>query len=377
MKVIAEGIAYSGQEHPDRQSCTFPGICVLPSGRWICTFRAAPAKAATDTQRALVMTSDDQGISWSDPADPFEPMTVEGKPGVIRGAFMTAMAGKEVLATLFWQDCSDPNLPLYNDKTGGVLDLRIFAARSQDDGLSWSRPERVDASPFVDGPLSVTGPILRLANDDLACQFETNKTYYDTSPWYQSAVFMFSTDGGRTWSNFAVTASDPEGRLFYWDQRSRVMSDGRILNLLWTYNGEQGEYLNIHAGESLDNGRTWSPVWDTGVSGQPAAAVDLGDKGVGMAYVDRTEAPAIKMRTSCDRGRTWRAHTEIVLYRLEAEKQSWCGDTMNEAWAEMGTWSVGLPATELSADGDVLCFYYAGPGRDRTDIRWARVSVEN
>ena len=48
---------------------------------------------------------------------------------------------------------------------------------------------------------------------------------------------------------------------------------------------------------------------------------------------------------------------------------------MQDAWTEMGAFSVGLPATARLAEGDVLVVYYAGPETDLTDVRWARVQI--
>ncbi len=48
---------------------------------------------------------------------------------------------------------------------------------------------------------------------------------------------------------------------------------------------------------------------------------------------------------------------------------------MQDAWAEMGAYSLGLPTTALLPDGDVLVVFYAGPNSDQTDIRWVRVRL--
>ena len=46
---------------------------------------------------------------------------------------------------------------------------------------------------------------------------------------------------------------------------------------------------------------------------------------------------------------------------------------MQDAWEEMGKYSVGLPATALTPDGDLLVFYYAGQKTDDTNIEYARI----
>ena len=372
MKIVDRGIVFAGQKGANNQSSAFPGICVLPSGRWVCAFRAAPSKAATTGQHVLVTWSDDEGQSWCKPVIPFVPLPVEGKPGLFRGAYLTALCEHRVLATLYWVDHSDPSLPFFNDKTEGLLDSRIFFAASDDDGANWSDPRLMDTMPF-DVPTPPTGPVLLLPNGDWACQFELNKPYYDTQVWRHSSVMMFSKDGGKSWSEHVITSNDPENRIFYWDQEPGILTDGRIVDLFWTYNNQTGIYLNIHARESLDNGRTWSAMWDTGVPGQPAPPVSLSDGRVAMVYVDRIGPPTIKMRISSDNGRTWPHETETIIYQVEVGAQTWEKKSMQDAWAEMGKFSVGLPATALLQDGDILVVCYAGPEADQTDIQWVRV----
>jgi len=49
---------------------------------------------------------------------------------------------------------------------------------------------------------------------------------------------------------------------------------------------------------------------------------------------------------------------------------------MQDAWAEMAKFSIGLPSTAFLQNGDILVVYYAGPETDQTDIHWARVRYE-
>ena len=372
--IIGSGTVFAGEKNTDHQSCAFPGICVLPNGRWICSCRAAPAKKGTAGQHVLLSWSDENGQSWCKPFNPFIPPDVAGKPGLFRGAHLTAMGEHRVLAILCRVDHSDPSLSFFNEETEGLLDTRIFFAKSEDDGETWSEPEIMDTSPFH-LPTPITGPVLRLSNGDLACQFELNKHYYDPSVWEHSSVLMFSKDEGKTWENHVITSNDPENRIFYWDQRPGVLADGRIMDLFWTYDSEDAVYLNIHARESLDNGYTWSEIWDTGVPGQPAPPVSLLDGRIAMVYVDRTGPPVIKMRISSDCGITWPDNTEIVLHQSGPGSQTWKKKSMQDTWAEMGKFSVGLPTTALLENGDVLVVYYSGLHTDQTDVRWVRIST--
>jgi hypothetical protein len=143
--------------------------------------------------------------------------------------------------------------------------------------------------------------------------------------------------------------------------------------VFWTFDRDQSAYRNIHARQSVDHGRTWSELWDTGVPGQPAPLIPLPADRLGMVYVDRTASPLLKMRVSADGGRTWPDDSEIVIARSSQERQTREKRNMQDAWAEMADFSIGLPATAIAQNGDVLVVYYAGSSTDRTDVKWARI----
>lgn len=372
MKIVDRGVVAASEAGTARQSLAFPVVAVLPTGRWICGLRGAPTKSADAGQSALLTWSDDEGKTWSPMIEPFTPPTLDGKPGIFRAAYPTSLGGNRVVAIVMWVDHSDPSLPLFNPQTEGILDCKLFLAYSEDGGETWSEPELMETAPFH-VPLAVTGPFLILSNGDWVCQFELNKTYYSTEVWRHSSVLMFSTDQGKSWTEHTIASNDPTNRMFYWDQRPGVLSDGTILDTFWSYDNVDAKYLNIHARESKDNGRTFGPMFDTGLPDQPAPPVSLPDGGIALVYVDRTSTPVIKVRTSHDGGRSWPDSTELVLQEANTPSQTWDKGKMEDAWAEMGKFSLGLPATALLPDGDVLTVFYSGPQTDHTSILWVRL----
>ncbi len=167
----------------------------------------------------------------------------------------------------------------------------------------------------------------------------------------------------------------PDARIFYWDQRPAVLADGRVLDLFWTFDRESARYLNIHGRASGDHGRTWGELYDTGVPGQPAPPVGLADGRIVMVYVDRTVGAQIKARVSHDGGVTWPQEGEIVLAGDDFVQQTADKDSMQDAWTEMGKFSLGLPATAALGEDRFLVVYYAGPETDLTHIEWALVQA--
>jgi len=370
--VADRGIVFMGRAGTDSQSCAFPALCVTPGGRWVCAFRAAPMKSPLEGQHVLLTWSDDEGRSWREPFAPFAPPEVDGKAGLFRTACLTPLGGHRLLAVVCWVDNSEPGLPFFNEETEGLLDTRIFLSWSDDDGESWSEPRLVDTSPYR-VPTAITGPVLRFSDGELALQFELNKHYNDLSDWHHASVLMFSRDGGNTWPRHTLASSDPQNKVFYWDQRPSL-ANGSILDVFWTFDREKSAYLNMHARESADRGVTWSKMWDTGIPGQPSAPQLLPDGRVALCYVDRTGATIIKMRVSDDGGKSWPASTELTVFGSDSGSQTEAKKSMQDAWSEMGKFSIGLPATALLPGGDVLVVYYAGPETDVTGIHWARTT---
>jgi hypothetical protein len=372
MRIIDQGIAVKAEEGTDHASSCFPGIAVLPGGRWLCGYRAAPKKGEDEGQHAMLTWADDEGKSWREPFGPFTPPDIDGKPGLFRAANVTALGGARVLCTLYWVDHSNPARPFFNEETEGLLDSHLFFSFSEDSGETWSSPRLLDTAPY-NVPTPTTGPTLVLPNGEWALQFETNKHYYDITPWQHASVLMFTRDEGRTFPEYTVTASDPTRRCFWWDQRPGVLADGSLLDLFWTYDNVDAVYLNIQARASQDNGRTWTELWDTGVPGQPAPPVSLPDGSIGMVYMDREGAPTVKLRRSSDGGQTWPEATDLILFQPPTPTQTVTKGSMQDAWTEMGKFSTGLPATALLPNGDLLVVFYSGPHKDLTDIRWVRV----
>ena len=370
MRLVNMGKITNFEEGSRQSSCSFPGVCVFPGGRLAASFKGSPEKGPLAGQHVYLCYSGDMGETWSAPAAPFpEGFEYNGRRGSFRALYLTHLGGERAIA-LMNVVYEEGDLPFFNTETEGLLDTDIFFAHSEDCGRTFGAPVRLD--PPFDQPVPLTGPARRLPDGRLVCQFELNKRYYDPEPWVHSSAVTFSNDDGHSWGGASIITKDPN--IYYWDQRLAAMNDGRLLDFFWTFDRERAEYLNIFACDSVDGGKAWSPLWDTGLVGQPGDPADIGDGRVAAIHIDRTSAPRIVVRLSADGGQTFLPEG-LTIYDSGLRKQEYAKSGMNDAWEEMGAFSVGHPNLVKLPSGDLYAFFYAGPRTDRTDIHWARIAV--
>ena len=373
MAIIDRGTVFSGLDGTDRQCATGPIIVVMPDGRWLCSFRTTHKKGEGDGLVSLTW-SDDEGRSWSEPTRPLVAPQVDGRRGDFRAIKMTLLEDGNLLAAIKWVDRSDPERKLFSSTDSGVQGGRFFLSHSSDSGATWSEPRQLPPFEFDESVTGPTAPLSRLANGDLAFPIELSKPQGDDSPSRHFAAIMYSPDEGRTWPEHAIVAHDPSHRIFYWDHRPVVLSNGNLLDLFWTFDTREGVYLNMHASRSADHGRTWSPIWDTGLPGQAGPPQCLRDGRIALVYVDHTDAPTIVLRVSEDDGASWPQETERTLHSSAKPSSPSARRELKEAWSEMGEFAVGLPTMAETAAGDIVAVYYAGPEADRTGIEWVRIA---
>jgi hypothetical protein len=372
-KLVANGLIYGGRS-PERQSSCFPRLCVS-GNRWICAFRAGFTKEQSRGQEVLITWSDDEGQHWTAPIAPFKPHLDGGKLGVFREAGISVGLDGELIVSLWWIDYSNPELPLFNWKTEGLLESKLFLSKSYDLGESWSTPVRVPTSPFHKST-AIDSHII-LAGGKIAYPFEQYKNYDEEGDWTHYSALMISEDKGQTWQRSIVTAHDPEARLFYWDQRPCELANGEIYVTFDTFEKGTNRHLNIHARRSSNQLENWSELFDTVVPGQPGYPLELADGTISLVYNDRGENPGIKLRFSRDGGKTYPEETTFLVYSPQSpthnlSKKLNLQDVMEEVNLKF---VFGYPCQRLLPNGDILITYYAGYTADTTQIWWSRISL--
>lgn len=370
MQIETSGYLTQAEPETSRAVFTFPALLQLSSGELLATMRVGRNKEGDDEYIELIRSSD-SGQSWGAPETPFGAVRVNGHSGSLKLCYLTEIEPGRILAAAMWVDRdAHPGKPLFNPVTEGCLPMAILLSESGDAGRSWS-DWRVVPLPEDLGPPSLTSPILKLGDGRLAMSIETNKTYFDTSPWKQKAVFFWSEDKGATWSGPEPVAEDPESRIFNWDLRCGVAPDGRMASFAWTYDSAKGAYLDIHRRVSADNGLNWSAPEPLGFADQAGRPAMLGDGRVVLPWVDRFGSGSVRARSAASVEAAFAPETETVLYEHSRQEPDGQGDT-GALLADMEIWSYGLPYAEALGDGTVLIAWYAGDSA-AMHIQWARI----
>ena len=351
MEVIYSSIVFTGLSSAKTNIISFCSLIRLRNGTLLATARMGSSKDSADGNIGI-WNSTDGGLSWRGPLTPFS-TTFEGKKGCLRAGFITELPDQKLLITMAWVDRSVPDRLLYNAKTGGLCEMFPVFAESFDKGVTWSVPRRVDIRP-VTLPAALTGPTLVLNDGSLACQFEVQKSWEDTSQIFNISTLKISHDNGKSWTEHVEVAGRPIEDKVCWDQRIAQLGNGNLINLFWAYNTAQNKDLNIHISFSNDDGRTWSKPRDTGIKGQIAFPVVISDNHIIMLYVRRDEERRIMAISSYDDGQSWDDSSELCIYEHP------CCAESNNLFEAMNQWSYGHPYGVKMGHNEISAVYYAG-----------------
>jgi hypothetical protein len=370
MKLVHRSLICVGREGTNAASCCFPALSRMSNGTYVATWRAGSRKDSSDGCLMLSRSNDD-GRSWSTPTTlPLGPFA--GLPGEPHYGPLSVLGPNHLLAAVMWVDRSDPKLPLFHPRTEGLLPVRTLFCESRDGGETWNDYREMDLAPYH-SPMPITGPVLRLTDGRLACQFEVNKNYEDPRPWRHAAAWKISSDGGYTWPECVVIAHDPSSQLMYWDARYALGANGFCLAAFWTYDRRRQQDVNVHLSSSTDGGRTWSAPQDTGIRGQVCHPLLLDDGRLLLIYVDRYSTRSIRAVLSDDLGGTF--HSDTVVYQhpiLNGEHTRSANSA--DYLQEMDIWTFGRVDARAEPDGTVSIVFYAGDSK-ATNIHWTQLAV--
>ena len=371
MKIEDRGIVYDAvRQTPAARVASFTGLFISRDGTVFCSFQCGSKKHAVDST-VRVFCSRDQGRSWSDTGSRFQ-TSFQGVAGSLAAGEIEEVAPGRLIIISTWFDRHEPERPVFDPVTEGLLRTKQLVAFSEDAGKSWTPWRELPIGKLTG--CAGTGPLLRWSDGALAYPFESYKEYDDTRPGAHGAWFMTSRDGGLTFGAPVLVAQDPRGRVYYWDQRLCVGQEpGEYFGLFWTHDLEHKKDLTVHGKYHRPDAP--GAVRPTEIPGQITAPLLLDDGRLFACAIARNTPGTVTLWQSDDKGKTWPrrlliyTHDEKALLSQGAENIDFV-----QYWEDMGKWSFGHPAVRLIGKNQLLIVYYAGVP-NCLSIHWARVDI--
>ena len=303
--------------------------------------------------------SNDGGKTWSEPVSIFD--SSEYNYPVSDCAKPTRLPDGSLIAFGYAYDRRNPDYPLGNPETGGLLDDFIFYVTSTDNGKTWSKPTAVDCSwgPHVEA----SAPITVLQSGAWVSPITGFPKWDGTMTGPMCGRLMRSDDNGKTWNDDAVCMQFDEPVTCY-EQRVCELASGTLINIGWNENTQTGERMYNHYTASFDGGRTWTAPESTGVMGQASSVCAIGgEKLLALHAVRRdTDRPGIYAYIVDFSEHMWNVVESTVVW--EPAMPMIKDAKMAEIFSFL---KFGQPGAILLSDGDVMMSHWcAEEGRYRT-----------
>ncbi|HHX38814.1 MAG TPA: exo-alpha-sialidase [Armatimonadetes bacterium] len=365
MELKETGIVYRNPKpHVWSRQAYFPSVVNLGGGELLCSMVIGQAFESPDC-RVYLARSRDEGRTWS-----FEGRMLpeeEGDP-YSEACRLTAVADGSVVALLFRYDRHRLEDGLANPETLGFVETRLAVCRSADGGRTWGAPEPIEP-PLIGPEFELCCPIVELsAGDTWLLPTSTWRAWDGSDPTGMKAVAFLSRDGGRTWPDYAVVMDGARDGIIYWEQKIVELAPGRLLAVAWTYDERAGKDLPNAYAISEDGGRTFSLPRSTGLAGQTAALLALGDERV-LCVFRRTDLPGLWAAEVSLAGGEWETER---LFPLWGAPSVFTGGHRADMVSQFNVLRFGAPSVMPVRDGGAYVTFWCVE-ECVANIRWIRL----
>jgi hypothetical protein len=370
LTIVDSGMIYRNPDPGHRHvSALFPHPLELPGGELICAYNRGSALYAADLTFFLAR-SPDGGRTWPDHSLIYDRASDE-RPYSYHDPFLSRMRDGALLIGAFRSDRSDPEQPMFNERTGGLRLVETIVLRSADDGRTWSTPEVVALPTGI--VATPAAAILELDEGRWFWPFDQWKAFDEEGPYQPRTLGFFSSDQGHVWGDVLAYA-DGAAEKGFWHGKPIALEDGRLLTLYWAADIRSGANLANHICVGDANARSWSDPTPTNLPGQTNAVVNLGCGRLCAVYTWREAAqPGIMAALSEDGGRTWDLDNQARLW--DASGRDRLGVESRDAYPRShDTIAFGAPAAVRLADGDVYAAWWCMEAAI-VHTRWARLKL--
>jgi sialidase-1 len=340
----------------------FPAVVQLPSGELLATHMIAEAFEAPNGT-TWISRSRDRGRTWHLAARPLYDKSCVGfettdalKATVLRDGSLVAIGYR------FHRH--DLESPIAIPETGGILPGDDIVAFSSDGGHTWSTPEIIARGrPEL---LEISGPCIELRSGELLAVAAMYPLPDGSTPSGCLGIVLRSSDRGRTWPHQDVFYRHPSLAITPYEPRVVEMPDGRLVAMVWAYDGARGEHYNNQVVASHDGGDTWSAPGDTGHPGQASSLTPFGGNLLLTIHAQRGADPGIWVRLIDFEGDRWTMLAESAIYGSAFGPQTVAGQKSAEMFRSL---RFGQPSLLVLGGGEVLATHWCvedGQGKIRS-----------
>lgn len=296
---------------------TFPTLEKLSDGSYLVCALEGTEKSGPDG-RIKAYRSTDGGCTWTEASSPASADESDSGYGYMM-CHVKEIGPRHVLAAYARVRRVVPGEPLFHPETNGIQFSEVRLVRSEDNGRTWGAPYTLD---YRLPDMIIPGKLIALPDGALGMTCEVWHEWDKGFREGPSSRLILSHDQGHTWPEAAMMAKDPNGASIFGDPRLTVNEYGKWIALFWRYSLLSGEDMPVHRAESGDEGRTWSEPHDTGLRGQIASPLSLGEGRMLCVFQERFGSPGLKAMFSRDEGMTWEADSVTTLWGSAADTEN-------------------------------------------------------
>lgn len=371
LNMVASGPIYRNPDPGHRYiAAFFPNPLELPGGELLCAYNRSTGLYAIDMDFYLARSSNG-GATWQD-AGKILQRSEQDNHWSYHGPFLSRMRDGTLLIGAFRADRSDPEKPMFNERTGGLLANQPILLRSTNNGLSWGAPEPVELPAGI--VATPAHAVIELADGSWFWPFDRWNDFDDERPYQPQTLGFFSRDAGRTWGEMIVYADGAAAGRGFWHGRPCQLADGRLLTLFWAADLRTGANLANYVSLADASARNWSEPQPTNLPGQTNSVVALPDGRLCAIYTVReTEQPGMLAALSHDGGYSWDLANHLRLW--DATGRDRLGVVSLDSYPRShDTIAFGAPSALRLHDGDILATWWCMEAA-LVHVRWARLRV--
>lgn len=357
MKIIKEYDIFDNKlpQLKSRQG-SFPYIAQTESGKLYCTFVIGEAFESVDGT-SYITESTDGGSTWSEPKKMFDKSGEN--PPISDCCKITDLGDGNMICLGYAYPRPDPDLPLGNPETGGLLDDFVFYTKSCDGGKTWDGYNKIDT--FFGSGTEASAPLTILKNGDWVSPITGFPDWNGNLRQKLCGKLLRSNDKGKTWTSDVTCMEFPGDNITCYEQRLTQLETGEIVVIGWNENTENGKGLNNHYTVSYDNGLSFTAPADTGIAGQATSLCALGGSKLLALHSMRKGAarPGVYGYVVDLAGGKWNIESEHIIWEPSAPLVK--DKNMAEIFAYL---KFGQPSTTVLKNGNLLVvFWYCENGQ--------------